>query len=538
LRQKKAWIFSGGAAAVVLVASAIYLPPMLNGHDATTEAAVTHVVVTPSPNRTYPAVTNFYKQAGPPAGSPLEKVAPQTLTISADTTGTKLSASQIGLSFEATDLDNEILNADNANLVEILKGLGQPVMRFGGNSVDRRFWWSSSNEPIPASYAGDKAHPVRSASPADFTRIKGLLDKADAYISLTVDLGHYDPARAADMVKNASQIFGKRLVAVTIGNEPNGYAANGIRPGGYTMDDFLKDAKTYADAMYAVAPNVPISGPGTYAESWWGPFTKLDIKQKKILTFHHYPLSDCKASVPGDAPTMANLMSKGMHDRSVSYHKFALKSGNAANVPTWLPETGISACPGSNETSKTYASALWSSDFALSAALLGVQQADFHSSMVTCKGGPPMSAICAEGAYLQPTGPMDERANYFGLSMVGTIGGGDFLKTKNDGGGLSYGYAVKKADGSTTVVLINENNPKTAAQTQVTLELPNIPVTATMTQMTGPSYESQDGARIDGKDAAPVAENKRPAPMKFAPGKQTQTFPLTAGTVTVMNFKY
>ena len=48
-------------------------------------------------------------------------------------------------------------------------------------------------------------------------------------VSLTVDLGHYNPARAADMVKNASQIFGDRLLSITVGNEPNGFVFNDVK---------------------------------------------------------------------------------------------------------------------------------------------------------------------------------------------------------------------------------------------------------------------------------------------------------------------
>ncbi|MHA7303918.1 hypothetical protein ACX80E_01520 [Arthrobacter sp. TMN-49] len=523
----------------MLAVSAVVLPTMLDGGDEVpAPTAVTQVVVTPDPTKTYPAVTSFYEQAGPPASSPLTAVAPQTMTISNDPVGTSLSASQIGLSLEATDLADPNLNADNASLVEILKGLNKPVIRFGGNAVDRRFFWTSSDEPIPADYTGDKAHPVRSAGPEDLKRIKGMLDAADAYVSLSVDLGHYDPARAADMVKYGSEIFGARLVAVTIGNEPNGFGDGDRRQGEYTADDFVKEAQAYADAMYEVAPNVPISGPGTYSANWVDQWVNMPMKQKKILTFHHYPLTGCNTGAAADQPTMANLLTSNIHQRSIDYNKTFVEKANAAELPVWIPETGISACAGSNETTKTYASALWAADYALSAAQTGINQTDFHSSMITCTGGPPMSMVCAEGAYLQPTGAMDVRANYYGISMVSSIGSGKFLKAGNEGGGQNFAYALQKEDGSTSVVFVNQNDPEKAAQTKVTLKLPNIPETATMTQMTGSSYSAEDGVHIDGEAAAPKADPERPAPMGFKPGQQTQTFSLTAGTVSIMNFKY
>lgn len=538
-KPKKALIITGASVAAVLIAGAFIVPPLFESHDTVVaEAPVTQVVVTPTPGRTYAPVSNFYQQIGPPAGSPLEAVPAQTITVGADKSGRKLSASQVGLSFEATDLANTDLSPDNASVVATFKGLGQPVLRFGGNAVDRRFFWTSTGEAMPAGYAGTKASPAATVVPADLERVKALLDKTNSFITLPVDLGHYDPARAADLAKYGAQIFGKRLLAITIGNEPNGFGKGDMRDGEYTVEQFSQEAKAYADAMYKTAPNVPISGPGTYAANWADAWAKMDIKQKKILTFHNYPLTGCQTNAAADQPTMANLLSKETHDRSINYHQTFVKKGEADGMPVWVDETGISACTGSNETTKTHASALWSVDYSLGSAQQGVSQLDFHSSMITCKGGPPMSAVCFEGAYLQPNGTMSSRANYYGLAMVGSLGAGDFLKMTNDGGGLAYAYAVQQADGSTSVIMVNENNPETAAQTKVTLKLPNIPATATMTQMTGASYGSEDTTLIDGRDDAPVANDKRPAPMGFKPGKQTQSFSLTAGTVTIMNFKY
>lgn len=148
-----------------------------------------------------------------------------------------------------------------------------------------------------------------------------------------------------------------------------------------------------------------------------------------------------------------------------------------------------------------------------------------------------MSMVCFDGERLKSTGEMAPRANYFELSMVGAIGGGEFLKLQNDGG-LAYSYALQQADGSTTVVLINQNNPETVAQANVTLKLPNFPATATMTQMTRSSYWAEDGVAIGEAAGAPVVNAQRPVPMDFNPGQQEQSFSLTAGTVTVMNFTY
>ena len=536
---RRKWLIGGaGTAAVALAAGAVIFPlvtdddePSVAAPTGTPVAYETEAALPPAPEFTY------YEQIGPPAGSPLEPVEPWSVTVAGQTTGTVLPENLIGLSLEATDLADPALAGDNPEMVHALQGLGRPLLRFGGNAVDRRFFWTSAGEPIPGNLKGDKAHPVRAVTPQDLARVATLLEAVDGRIALTVDLGNYDPARAADMARHARDAFGERLVGITVGNEPNGYAKTGLRGADYGVDQYLDELKTYAQAIYEVAPEVPIIGPGTYAESWWGPFASVDLPQEKILSLHHYPLSACDGSGdPQGEPIMANLIDPLIHDRAQDYRAQALAPGRENGLATWITETGQSACPGSNETTKTHASALWAADYALSGAELGVEAMSFHSSLITCQGGPPMSAICTGGAYLQPNGQVDQRANYYGLSMVAEIPAGEFLATDAAGGGLAYAYSVRHADGSISVALINQNNPETAAQTEVTLKLPGRALTGTMTQMTGAAFASEDTTTIDGGRTESVPAAERLTVPGFAYGETTQTFPLTAGTVTVLHF--
>ena len=530
-----------GLAGVAVVAAAVFIVPQaLDGEEAPAAAAPSGTPFTVEAEPTLPPAPKFtyYEQAGPPAGSPLNPVEPLSVKVAAETTGTSLNPGLIGLSLEATDLADPSLSGDNPEMVQSLSGLGRPLLRFGGNAVDRRFFWTSAGEAIPGNLSGDKAHPVRAVTPADLERVNTLLEAVDGQIALTVDLGNYDPARAADMVKAASATFGPRLVGVTVGNEPNGFAKTGLRDSGYGIDEYRTELKAYAEAIYAVAPNVPIAGPGTYEASWWEAFAKTDLPQQKILSFHHYPLSSCEGADPLGKPTMANLTGRYIHDHAIDFRGVALEPAHQENLETWIPETGVSACPGSNETTKTHASALWSADYALGAAQQGVSRVSFHSSLITCTGGPPMSAICVGGQYLQPNGEVDERANYYGLSMVAEMEPGDFLKLDAGSDGLAYPYAVRHADGSISVVVVNNQNPETDAQTQVTLELPGKALTGTMSQMTGPSYAAEDGTLIDGAPAEGTPAAERLTVPGFEYGSSTQTFPLTAGTVTVLNFTF
>lgn len=543
-RKRIRWWQPAVLAVLLVVALIVLLLPLLQNGDDGSAAQVATEVAAPEPAQTseepLPPAPAFiyYEQAGPPAGSPLTPVEPLTVSIGNEKIGTSLPEGIVGLSLEATDLADPSLRGDNAEMVGLLTGLGKAHVRFGGSSVDRRMFWTSSGETIPSNLTGDKPRPVRAVTPADLERIKTLLVAADASISLTVDLGNYDPARAADMAKFASQIFQERLVSITVGNEPNGFPTSGVRPSSWGLKDYLEELESYAAAIHEAAPRVPLLGPGAYSESWWEPFTKASTPQQKILSLHHYPLTSCDAKDPQSAPTMANLLSRRMHDRTLEYQKAALDVARPAGLDVWIPETGISACDGANPTSRTHASALWSVDYVLSAAQNGIQRLGFHSSLLTCTGGPPLSPICSGGAYLKPDGTMRERAPYYGLSMAASLGSGDFLKLKQAGGGLTYAYALEQADGSTSVVIVNENDPEVNAQLEVTLQLPGRALTGSMTQLAGPGYSAQDSTTIDGSQAKPVPVEERATVEGFKYGSATQTFKLTAGTATILNFKY
>ncbi len=538
-RRRNRGLKFGAVGVAVVLAASVGTSFAVNGDGEPTSApSPTSQTVTTTPTPTPTAVPE-YRQPGPPKGSPLIPVAPMMVNVTGTPVGTELKPGLIGLSLEATDLGDPRLSGSNEEILSSLQGLGKPMLRFGGNAVDRRFFWTSSNEPLPSRLEGDEAHPVRAVGPEDLKRVNTLLEAADAKIGLTVPLGHYDPERAADMMGYASKIFGDRLVGFTVGNEPNGYPKTGLRPSGWGVNDYLTELKAYATAIHQKAPGVPIIGPGTYSESWWAPFANADLPQKKILSFHHYPLSQCDGTEdPQGEPIMKNLMDRTIHVRAQDYRKRAMAPAARAGLETWIPETGVSACPGSNETTETHASALWSVDYALSAAQLGIPRLGFHSSLLTCTGGPPMSAICSGGPYLKPDKTFDERANYFGLSLVAELQPGMFLKAEQSGGGLSYAYALKHADGAMTVIVVNQNNPAKHAQTKVTLKLPEKAVKGTMSQLAGATYKIENESKIDGQEEPAVAPSERPLIPGFEPGMSTVTLPVTAGTASVFHFTF
>ncbi|MEV7637998.1 hypothetical protein AB0N71_17705 [Pseudarthrobacter enclensis] len=457
-----------------------------------------------------------------------------------------MAEGMMGISFETDIMTDARLEPGASTLVEELKKLHKPVLRFGGQAVDRRFFWTSTDEPLPdwtlvPAFKGD-VRPVQKVTPADLQRIARLADAADARILLTADLGHYDPERAGDLAKNAKTIFGDRLLGITVGNEPNGYHFEGrpyqtLRPAGWDTNKFLTEYKAYSAAITKNAPGVKIVGPGAYAQNWLKAFIENDDPAVGALSYHHYPMSDC-GTADIASPTIDRVMSRERADLNREFISNIAATAKPANLPLWLTEGGLSACSGSNETTRTHASALWTVGYALTAAEAGVTQMDIHGALDACKGGPPASPVCDTGAYKKPNGVIGSQANYYGMLLVNALQPGEFRNVEQTGNPNVYTHAINHADGSMSVVVINQNDPKTTAQAPVTIKLPAKVGTGVMSQLTAPTFDAQDSSRIDGREDAGVPVDSRAKIPGFVAGKDAVTVPLTSGTVTVLTFTF
>src|SRR5699024_9676896 len=107
-----------------------------------------------------------------------------TITVGAEQHGPGFTADNIGVSFEATNLDEQ------------LTSLGSPALRFGGNALDRRTFWTSKGEKPKH---GEKV----TVTPDDLKRLKKLVDVTGSSVTIGIPLGTYDPKRGADMAAHA-----------------------------------------------------------------------------------------------------------------------------------------------------------------------------------------------------------------------------------------------------------------------------------------------------------------------------------------------
>ncbi|MFC7375401.1 hypothetical protein ACFQRD_09030 [Brachybacterium sp. GCM10030268] len=466
----------------------------------------------------------------------------------ADATGTPVSTSltlasgavgtggAVGLSFDARELASPMWGSAESNLTLTLSELDRPALRFGGNGVDRHMWWTSSDESAP-----DWAEVT--VTPEDLERVASVAEEIDAQVTIDLDLGHDDAARAADMASHAQEAFGDRLLAVAIGNEPNGYFHENqpelaMRGENWSPEAYQDSLAEYSRAIEDVAPGLPVAGPGAYDAPWWRAFADSDIPNQRALSLHWYPLWDCQGPESSIAnPTVEDLTSPAIRDQA--RHIIGMGADVAAehDLPLWMEETGPTSCPGTNDTSRSHAQALWTVDYVLTAAELGVERIAFHSTLHACQGGAPMSPVCARGPLDDPGLIMEGRTSYLSLMMLGDLPDGRILSPTTSGDGRIAVHGVIAQDGNLALMIVDLRDPESEDQSAPV----EISPPSNVGDIAPEGWRLTDGSRLEGGSLdAPNSTLAAPAPItgplaeaQLAHG-QPLTVPSKPGSVTLL----
>lgn len=452
--------------------------------------------------------------------------------------GAVLTGGFVGLSFDARELASPLWGSADSNLTLTLGELDRPALRFGGNGVDRSMWWTSTGEPAPE-------WADVTVTPEDLERVAAVADEVDAAVTLDLDLGHDDHARAADMAAHAQDAFGARLLAVSIGNEPNGFFhANqpelAVRGDSWTTEAYQSSLTDYSAALEDLAPGVPVSGPGAYDAEWWRAFAESGIPNQRALSMHWYPLWDCGG--PDDSvsnPTVEDLAAPASRERAQRIISMGAGVAEDHGLPLWMEETGPTSCPGTNDTSRTHAQALWTVDYALTAAELDVERMAFHSTLQACEGGAPMSPLCARGPFSDPGQIVEGRSSFLALMQLGTLPDGQVLTPAVTGDGRISLHAVLGDDGQLAIVVVDMRDPSEPENHTVPMEISAPDGTS---DIAPEGWELTHGSRLSGESLAatqsvlgapgPVSGELIGAPLGRA---EPLTVPSEPGTATILH---
>jgi hypothetical protein len=355
-------------------------------------------------------------------GVPLAPTA--TLAVDMGQPGHEFAPGAVGLSVEAEELSTGRLSARHYGLVRLMRLLGPSVLRVGGNSVDFS-WWTSSGESAPT-------WATSTITPADLTALRGLLTATGWRVLLGVDLGHFEPARAAEEAHYAREIFGRSLLGVEIGNEPNGYASKrvGLRSSLYGVGEYLREAEAYRRALIETTPGLALYGPAAGGTLWLAQMGTA-ARMFTELTQHYYPIKTCSiTALPlNSRPTAAELLSPKVRQGEDEILQTLVLAGSITGRPVRIGETNSVGCSGSAYASPQFAGALWSLDWALRTASDGVEGLNFHGTLGVCSSF-SYSPICAPSRAAAQAGDVTAQPEYYGLLAARQLEGGRFVPTR------------------------------------------------------------------------------------------------------------
>jgi hypothetical protein len=345
-----------------------------------------------------------------------------TVTLQLDTRhpGPVFAPGSVGLSIEAFELGSMDLSSEHIRLVRLMRLLGPSVLRIGGNSVDAS-WWTSSGEPAPA-------WTQNTVTPADLIRLRGLLSATGWRVLLGVDLGHFEPARAADEALYARRILGSRLLGVELGNEPDDFGKKErLRASNYGPGEYAAEASAYRAAL--TPSGAALFGPAL-AQPEWLSALGTTLQTFTGLTLHYYPASACAGRAPtSTTPESAGseLLTPGVREEEEAVLAKLVLAGESAGRGVRIGETNAAACTTSPSAKPLFASSLWALDWALRASSHGVQGISFHGKFGYCAHNSP---LCAATQQAGREGLLSAAPEFYGLLAARQLEGGRFVATK------------------------------------------------------------------------------------------------------------
>jgi hypothetical protein len=432
------------------------------------------------------------------------------LKIDTNHPGSAFERGAVGLSIDANELASGHLSANDHILVQLMHLLGPSVLRIGGSSVDRS-WWTAHGKHAP-SWA------TNIVTPADLTRLRGLLDATGWRALLGVDLGHFEPSRAGEEGSVARQILGSRLAGIEIGNEPNFYTtaiSKVERPSSYGVGEYLREASAYRQALTAAAPGLAIDGPAVSQIGW---LSQLGASAALFtqITQHYYPSDSCSGTLPADAvslPTATEVLSASERQQENETLNVLAQVSTLAGRPTIISETGTGPCGGRSFSSPTFASALWSLDWTLRAVSAGVTGVDFHGHFGVC-GPHNQSPICAKTAGAARGGRVGPQPEYYGMLAASRLEGGRFVPTNLISPTAPADLTTWATAARGRIVVSIDNVAGSGPAQPLWIAAPR-GYSATEEPLTAPSAEATSGVTLGGAAVTPIGR-WRPRPIKLA----------------------
>jgi hypothetical protein len=406
------------------------------------------------------------------------------LTLHPDQPGPTIPHNFVGLSYETQQLsDPNYFSPSNTGLIAQLRALApHGVLRLGGNTSDYGLW-----KPTPTSIAppraareykvGDPPPDLSYAvTPAAVHNLRAFLDATGWSCLYGINLGTNTPELAAAEAAYVAKTLGAKLEYFQIGNEADRFGSTIRDPKLWTVETFLDEWTTFAQAILARVPNAKFGMPDIASnEKWFAAigdrFAASPLRAHIACLSHHYYIGG-----PPSDPTMTveRILKTDPKVAKVA----SVVSETAAKLGTQWRMTEGNTCyrGGKPGVSDVFAASLWAADYMLQLASLGYAGVNLHGgdaqTIATGLGGKlPGDEVVPDNPANHPrpyyTPIAHIGANYiaepvsFGMRFAGLFAGATMMKSDFDPGSANAtAYAAQLEEGGIGYAIINKDLDK------------------------------------------------------------------------------
>jgi uncharacterized protein (TIGR03437 family) len=435
-----------------------------------------------------------------------------TITAQPASPGIAIPSRFIGLSFEASSLTSATgFPAENAVFQRMVSQLGPGSVRFGGNSVDQLTGWTRGQRTAST--------PSSVIASSDVDRAFAFARAVGWKVLFSVNLGHGDPTTDADEAAYVYQTASDVLSGLEIGNEPDLFHSNGLRPTTYTVTDYIAEWKTYANAIQATTPSAVLTASAAAGSitTWTSTVAQQLGSRIALLTQHLYPLAPSSVSTTAsNAASIAHILGSTARTTEDTDGSQLLQIAQGQKLPWRMSETNSCYNGGELGVSNVFASALWGVDYMFTLAGRASTGVNFHGG-----GSGNYTPIAVSGS------TVTARPLYYALLMFRAAARGRIVPLTLAANGVNLtAYGALDDDGTLRVMVINKDTTQNAAVTIT----PGSFTTALAMRLAAPAVDSTTGVTLGG-EAVQTDGSWLPAQLESASllhGAYSTTVPMTS----------
>jgi len=440
--------------------------------------------------------------------------AQDTITLNPSNPGLTVSPDFTGLSYEMESISVGFFKSTNATLVQYFRTIGVKVLRMGGNSGDIYQYY-----PLP----NLNQHPVDTILNNGIDSLFAFANAVGCKVIFGLNLGTFNPSLSAQEATYIMQHYSSQLLAFEIGNEPNLFYLNGLRPANYTYADFQAEFMQYVDSIKFYNPTAPISGATAaryHGLAYTIPFSQNMHGVISLLNHHNYGISD---TIPNIPQQLVNLLSPAALDTELKIVDTLVYCATTHDsVPFRMSECNSMFPYGQWGVGNSFAASLWCLDYMYSLAKANCTGVNFH----TFNGSPSTAIHDTLGVY-------EARPLYYGILAFQYGKQGRFLPVQSTDNALNLNtYSVLDSSGNIYVTLINKD---TLNPVPIMLDAGNINYNvAAMVSLSASSVGDTFGVTVAG---SPVLANGSWTPGAWTPVNYVNgyfSFTIPGGTAYIL----